>query len=456
MQGVGGPPDEGTGGPGAAPSHQPAGETRPVFEPLLYVHVIIVSALTGVVLLLYLVVFSAGLELLWENDVVASNRWAFPLVCLPFSLVVGLLVKHLHAPTAMTESLTDSIAGDTSRVDWRRFPVSVAQALASLFSGAPLGPEGGLGLLASQVASWYGHALRIPASRRTRLVYASVASAYNGLLQNPLFAGVLGTELAQTREAGLLSLAANLTGGAVGYAVFNWVFRSVDAPDMAGLLGLEPLEHVRLVDALLIVLMALLGVVLAAVAGLFFKLAEKGCARFKDEMARALVAGAVFSAAGVIAPILMFSGETQVRTLVDDPAHFGAGLLVVIALAKLALLAVGFRSGFLGGAIFPTVFALVAVALAVDLILPGAEPAVLVAGLMVGFMVVMFRTPFMVILLAGFMLEASMDLIALIVLAVAAVLIVSPLLDRLLASRTASGRGRAADEGPTPGQDTEG
>ena len=208
-------------------------------------------------------------------------------------------------------------------------------------------------------------------------------------------------------------------------------------PSLAGILGLEPVEQIRLVDPLLIVLMALIGVVLAVVAGVFFKVAEKAFDRIKDEVARALVAGMIFSIAGVIAPVVMFSGESQMQSLVDDPAHYGVGLLLLMALLKLALLAVGFRSGFLGGAIFPTIFALVAVGLAFDLALPEAEPTILIAGLMVGFMVVMFRTPFMVILLVAFMLEANTDLLALIVLALAVVLIVNPLLQRLIASRRA-------------------
>jgi H+/Cl- antiporter ClcA len=401
---------------------------------------------TGVALLLYLTAFSAGQRLLWENSFVSSTRWMFPVICLPLSLTVGLLVKYLRAPTAMSESLTDSIAGDTSHIEWRRLPVSVVQALASLFSGAALGPEGGLGLLASQIAAWYGHAFRIPPGQRPRLIYASVASAYNGLLQKPLFAGVLGAELSETREAANTSLAANLIGGAVGYGVFHWAFQSVGAPGLAGMLGLAPVEHIRPIDALLIVVLALLGVVLAGLAGVFFKVATKVFARFNDEVVRALVAGVIFSVAGVIAPVVMFSGESQVHSLVDDPAHYGVGLLVLMGVAKLALLAVGFRSGFLGGAIFPTIFALVSVALAIDLVLPGAEPTILVAGLMVGFMVVMFRTPFMVILLTGFMLDASIDLLALIVLAAAAVLIVSPLLQRLVASKSAAAQAQTGAE----------
>ncbi len=414
----------------AAPDGAPA---APAFEPLLYVHAVVVSALTAVVLMLWLALFYAVETALWENGFVESNRWMFPVICLPFSLAVGLLVKHLKAPTAMTESLTDSIAGDTSRIEWRRFPVSALQALVSLFSGAAVGPEGGLGLLASQVAAWYGHVLRIPAGRRPRLVYAGVASAYNGLLQNPLFTGVLGVELSETKAAGRTSLPANLIGGAVGYAVFL----ALGMPSLAGILGLEPVKYIRALDVLLILVTALLGIALAAVTAVLFKVATRVLGRFRDDVGRALAAGVVFSLAGAAAPILMFSGESQVQTVVEHPARYGAALLLVMALAKLALLAVAFRGGFLGGAIFPSIFALVCVALALDLVLPAADPTVLVAGMMVGFMVVMFRTPFMVILLTAFMLEASIDLLALIVLAVAAVLIVSPLLQRAAAKQTA-------------------
>lgn len=426
-----GRPADDTADTAPPPTQGPPGSTDAVFEPFLYLHVIVVAAISGFSMLLWMVGFYAAERLLWENDFVTSHRWMFPVICLPFTLLVGLLVKYLRAPTAMSESLTDSLAGDTSKVQWRRLPVSAVQTLASLFSGAALGPEAGLGLLSSQIAAWYGHVLRIPLLRRPKLIYASVASAYNGLLQNPLFAGVLGSEVAQTRGGSYASLPANLIGGAVGYAVFLLV----GSTGLSGLLGLEPVEHIRPLDVLLIIVMTLAGMVLAAVAAVFFKLAAKLFARLGDPVVRALLAGVVFSIVGVIAPIVMFSGQTQALEVVDDPARYGAGLLLLMALAKLALLAVGFRSGFLGGAIFPSIFALTCVALALDLLLPGAEPTILMAGLMVGYLLTLFRTPFMVILLTAFMLQVNTDMIALIVLAAAVAMIVGPLLRRLVASR---------------------
>ena len=195
-----------------------------------------------------------------------------------------------------------------------------------------------------------------------------MASAYNGLLQNPLFTGVLGVELSETKAAGRTSLPANLIGGAVGYAVFL----ALGMPSLAGILGLEPVKHIRALDVLLILVTALLGIALAAVSAVLFKVATRVLGRFRDDVGRALAAGVVFSLAGAAAPILMFSGESQVQTVVEHPARYGAALLLVMALAKLALLAVAFRGGFLGGAIFPSIFALVCVALALDLSLRSA------------------------------------------------------------------------------------
>ena len=189
---------------------------------------------------------------------------------------------------------------------------------------------------------------------------------------------------------------------------------------------------------MLIVILALVGLVLAIVAGAFFRVSAKAFARFDDRVvARALLGGVVFSVVGVTAPILMFSGETQIQTLVADPAKYGAGVLLFMALAKLALLSVAFKSGFFGGPTFPGIFASVSLALALSLVFPGVRLDILIAGTMAGFLTVLFKAPFMVILLTAFMLQANTDLVALIVLAVATVLIVQPILLDLIAARRA-------------------
>ena len=115
-----------------------------------------------------------------------------------------------------------------------------------------------------------------------------------------------------------------------------------------------------------------------------------------------------------------------------------------MALVKLALLAVAFKSGFLGGPTFPAIFASVCVALAISLIVPGVSAVVLIGGIMAGFLTVLFKAPLMVVLLTVVMLQADPQLTALIVLAVAAVLVALPYVTAALAALRAR-RGSAAD-----------
>ena len=89
----------------------------------------------------------------------------------------------------------------------------------------------------------------------------------------------------------------------------------------------------------MVVAAALLGLVLALLAGVLFKIATAFFGRFKGrEVERALVAGLIFSVVGMLAPIVLFSGESQIKTVVADPSGYGAGGLVAMALVKLALL----------------------------------------------------------------------------------------------------------------------
>jgi hypothetical protein len=263
----------------------------------------------------------------------------------------------------------------------------------------------------------------IPVEHRSRLVFASIASAYNGLIANPLFAGVLATELVKDPAAKARDLPANLIGGAIGFLIFF----AVGNTGLQDYLHLPASQALGVADVVLVLPMALVGMVLALIAGVLFRVAGAIFGRLEgQEVVRALAAGVVFSVVGVVAPILLFSGETQIQEVASDPDRYGPWLLLAMAVVKLALLAVAFKGGFLGGPTFPAIFASVCVALAVTLLVPTATEAVVIGGVMAGFLFVLFRAPFLVILLTSVLLQAGAELIALIVLAVAVVMIVLP------------------------------
>ena len=184
------------------------------------------------------------------------------------------------------------------------------------------------------------------------------------------------------------------------------------------------------------VLLGLVGFVCAILTGRLFAVSGAFFGRFAERpVLRALIAGVIFSIAGVLAPVLMFSGESQLQGVAAQAAAYGAAVLLLMALAKLVLLAVAFKSGFLGGPIFPTIFAAVCIAEALGLLFPGVRLDLLIGGIMGGFLVTLFRAPFMVILLVAVMLQAPPALIALVILSVATVLIIRPVLEQAQAKR---------------------
>jgi len=221
----------------------------------LYLHVIVVSLIGGFAVMAWLIVYTWLNKLIWDNDFVAGHAWMFPVICLPFSLLVGLLVKYAKAPSNLDGSMLDSLTGDVMHLDWKDLPATLATSLASLFSGAVLGPEGAIGNIASKIAGMYCDLFKIPADRRPKLIFASVASGYNGLLENPVFAAVLGTEVAETKQQGLNTLPAALIGGGVGYGVFLLLHEA----GFANFLHLPPVQSFRLLEVVLMVPLALLG-----------------------------------------------------------------------------------------------------------------------------------------------------------------------------------------------------
>jgi len=151
---------------------------------------------------------------------------------------------------------------------------------------------------------------------------------------------------------------------------------------------------------------------------------------------------------GVAAPVLLASGELQVGGIAANPGAYGPAVLVAMALAKLALLAVAFRSGFLGGPTFPAIFASVCVAEAACLLVPGLRVDIVIGGVTAGFLTVVFKAPFMVILLTSVMLDATPEVTALLTLAVAAVMIVMPSVRHAVEGRQAR-RGSGSQGGET-------
>ena len=188
--------------------------------------------------------------------------------------------------------------------------------------------------------------------------------------------------------------------------------------------------------------------ILGACVAVFLGLAMKGTGALVERtfkghiMARIMGAGIIIAIVCYLIPDLMFSGETQIHSIIDGAAGIGIAMLVLMAVLKALLLALSFKSGYLGGPIFPTIFICTMIGLALSLAFPQVPVGMLVMCLMVAVITLALGVPLTAILLVAVVGTANENMIVLLVLSSGVSLILGVIIRDIRARRIA-GEGAA-------------
>jgi H+/Cl- antiporter ClcA len=391
--------------------------------------ILLISTIVGLFAVAWLAVYFQLNSLIWENDFVAANRWTIPVGAIFFSLLVGLVGKYLHAPNLIegggaAEALA---AGDTS--GYKTFWGALLSSFLSLLSGASVGPEGPIGVLAVDVSEWL--ALRLKLAREAFLPagMAGLSSAYNGIVGNPVFTALFATE-ASGGKGGISRLVADLAAGAVGFLLFTLL----KVPPFAGFLAVPAIGAIEPVWIVWAIVLGALGAALAAYVAVALRIAGRAMGGFKDRIVlRALAAGTIIGVVCYFIPELMFSGESSIHTIVANAASYGVPMLLLFAILKPLLLALSFKGGYLGGPIFPSLFTAVMIGLVVNLLVPSLPIAICLTCVEVGVIALVLKAPLTSILLVTVIASGNANLDGLIVVACVTALIVGQGLQALMA-----------------------
>jgi H+/Cl- antiporter ClcA len=314
---------------------------------------------------------------IWSNDFVLSHTWTIPVGVVFFSLLVGLSQKYLRAPTVIHGGFTELLrVGGHAKTDSSTFAGAFLSSYCSLLSGASVGPEGPLAFLIQDITSWLNEKLKVAGDAPFGLSIAALASAFNGIVGSPVFTAVFATEFqVGGKELSYAFLAWNLLAGAIGYLFFTLL----KLPVFAQYIPFTPISTLTLPYVLYAILLGLVGSLLAIFIGGCFQFFGNVMDKFGDRVIlRTLVAGVVIAIVVSFVPEVMFAGVRQIFPMINNPARFGVWLLLLFALLKILLLALSFKSGYLGGPIFPTLFASTMVALALHLLFPIIPVSILV------------------------------------------------------------------------------
>ena len=380
-------------------------------------------------------------KVIWLNDFVVSHTWTIPVGVVFFSLLVGLTQKYLRAPTVIQGGFTEFMrGGGHAKTDPSTFPGALLSSYFSLLSGASVGPEGPLAFLIQDITTWMGEKLKVAEDSRFGLSVAALASAYNGIVGSPVFTAVFATEFqVGGKELSYSFLAWNLLAGAIGYIFFTLL----KLPVFAQYIPFTPISSLTFPYVLYAFLLGLVGSLLAIFIGGCFQFFGKVMEKFGDRVVlRTLVAGVIIAVVVYFVPQVMFAGVRQIFPMINNPARFGVWLLLLFALLKILLLALSFKSGYLGGPIFPTLFASTMVALALSLIFPAVPVSILVLCIESAAVGLLLGAPLTAILLVAVVGTYNPYSIALMCLSTAMAMFVGAGFKRLMAQRAAGKSGK--------------
>lgn len=365
----------------------------------------IIGAVTSILTAVYLVVAELGVAF-FEHPIGGLNIGMFwPLILLVIGgLVVGLVARYTgeHFQLGSTQREYTESKG---RLNYRHLPSTLLQIFASLWSGASVGPEGGLADLGGGTGSWIADRLKLKIDAVSFLTYCGIAGTFGAFFGNPLIGAFVGMEyLFITGIPYVLLLIPGLASATVSYLIYT---RVVDI-SASGIIAFPPYPTPTFFDAGWAVLIGIIAGLFAAYHRWLFIKIQKIFTRFKSSpIKRGLIGGLVVGLIGSFIPLVLYSGQKQIDTILFGGVVVSIGFLILLTFAKSFVMAVSFNSIFKGGPIFPYLFMGGTLGLAVSQLLPIIPEGVAVTCGMAAVTGGLFPLPISIILLVTLMSQLN-------------------------------------------------
>ena len=189
--------------------------------------------------------------------------------------------------------------------------------------------KGPVAVLVQDIAAWMRHRLRIAPGAALGFDVAALASAFNGIVGNPLFTAIFATEYEVGAPSASRYLVWNLIAGVIGFAFYE----ALGLTAFAGLIAFAPVTHLEWEYFVWAIVLGVLGSAMALYTAASMHVFGRLVPRLFGQrvVLRAVSAGAVVGLVGLGIPELMFSGEYQIHAIVADPAQYGVAMLLLLA-----------------------------------------------------------------------------------------------------------------------------
>ncbi len=354
-----------------------------------------VGIITGAATWLFLTVDHLGVKFFWETlpeHFSTLPTWVVPVAVVVVMTAITALIVFASKGRPFDSGEAEHEYDVKGRMEYRRILPGAAYSLASLFSGAAVGPEaplvdinGGLGTLVAERTGLKPNNIKM-------LAYAGVAGALGAFLGSAPVGALIAMEFISPKA---ISISRTDLVGGLASAASAWATYSILGGQKLGVLfPFAEYTSVREADLLLALAIGALGALLGLVYGAVMVKTRVKLKSLREKPALAAVAGGSITAiAAVVSPYLLFSGQSEVPTVLEKAASLGVLVLICLGIAKVALSIWSLSTAYFGGPLFPLMFCGLCLGLALNLVVPAIPQGVAVMALMVGMLVAATVSP---------------------------------------------------------------
>ncbi len=365
-------PSEGTDDVIVGRPHGEAGVDRAKARNIVSVLALamILGAVAGTVLWLFLQAVSLGTSLIWDAmPSYAGGQW----VAVPVCAVGGCTIGLLHRRYGDYPDELDVVLGKIRRekhYEYRHFLPMLACALLPLMLGASVGPEAGLTGIIAALCYWIGDNMSFARKNAAMFTELGEAATLGQLFHMPLF-GILAVEesgidgegqrLPKMEKLVLYCLSAGSSILAI------WLLNQTFQTSMEGFPSFSEAD-ITAIDYAAVLLYIPAGILVYLLYRTACNVAQKGAEKVPSVLKETLC-GTVVGAMCIVAPMAMFSGEDQMAELIDGFGGFGPWALIGLCVLKVIMTAFCLRFGLKGGHFFPLIFACSCLGMGISMLL---------------------------------------------------------------------------------------
>jgi len=234
--------------------------------------------------------------------------------------------------------------------------------------------------------------MRLEPDQVKMMTYAGVAGALAAFLGSAPVGALLAMEFISPKAISMsrTHMVGGLASGASAWATYS----ILGGEKFAVLFPFPEYTSLAFVDlAFALVLGALGGVLGLAYGGAMLKTRARTQKLRSKPILAGIAGGSVTAIAAIVSPYLLFSGQSQVPTVIEKAAGLGVLVLLGLGVAKVLLSIWHLSTAYFGGPLFPLMFAGLCFGLALNIVIPAVPQGVAVMAVMVGMLVAATVSP---------------------------------------------------------------